>query len=589
MPPFLRPLPRAVTRPLSVLVLLAWVAAMAALVNRSYLQASSANLATDLARYGSAAAWRGVYYRGEKIGFTVSQTVPTDDGFELQENGRLQMSLLGATTAATIRTTARVDTSFALRSFEFSLDPGTGPIEVRGRVDGPSPARSTSTTPSGTRTRGARAGRAAGAVAEPVAAAGERRPRAGRAPSSGRLRSGHAPQRAGDARRRQARAGAQQRHADAGVPRRDGVRRPAHDVVDHRHRRSRARGEPARADHRPRVARAARGRWRCRAACRRDLLAGGGGRARDARAASTSRATSAGCACGSTARISPRPIIDGGGADASTATSSSCAIRRRCSAGPRRPGRRALPGAGAVHRERRAGDRRRSRDRRSRGVDRRSRARAERLTRYVNALLEKKPTVSLPSAREVLRTKVGDCNEHTALYVAMARALGIPARIAVGLVYVHGAFYYHAWPEVYLDEGGGPRPLAAGRSDAQPVSRRRDAPPARARRPRQAGGDPAAHRPAEDDGARSRARRRARRRSWSAAQPADLGALAMPIPQRERRCCACDDAPMIAIHDLVKQLRHVHRRRRRQPRRARRARSTASSARTAPARRRRSG
>ena len=85
------------------------------------------------------------------------------------------------------------------------------------------------------------------------------------------------------------------------------------------------------------------------------------------------------------------------------------------------------------------------------------RARVEQLTRYVNALLDKKPTVSLPSAREVLRTKVGDCNEHTALYVAMARSLGIPARISVGLVYVRGitgAFYYHAWPEVYLDEGG---------------------------------------------------------------------------------------------------------------------------------------
>jgi transglutaminase-like putative cysteine protease len=83
------------------------------------------------------------------------------------------------------------------------------------------------------------------------------------------------------------------------------------------------------------------------------------------------------------------------------------------------------------------------------------RARSEALTRYVNALLEKKPTVSLPSAREVLRTKIGDCNEHTALYVAMARALGIPARIAVGLVYVRGAFYYHAWPEVYVNEGTG--------------------------------------------------------------------------------------------------------------------------------------
>ena len=84
-----------------------------------------------------------------------------------------------------------------------------------------------------------------------------------------------------------------------------------------------------------------------------------------------------------------------------------------------------------------------------------TRAHAERLTREVNSLLEKKPTVSLPSALEVLRTKVGDCNEHTALFVALARSIGIPARINVGLAYVRGAFYYHAWPEVYIDEGGG--------------------------------------------------------------------------------------------------------------------------------------
>jgi transglutaminase-like putative cysteine protease len=56
---------------------------------------------------------------------------------------------------------------------------------------------------------------------------------------------------------------------------------------------------------------------------------------------------------------------------------------------------------------------------------------------------------------EVLRTRVGDCNEHTALFVALARAAGIPARISVGLVSVRNAFYYHAWPEVYLDEGNG--------------------------------------------------------------------------------------------------------------------------------------
>lgn len=147
---WLRPLPRVVTRPICLLVLIAWAGQMAALVNRSYLQAS-ANLATDLARYGSSAQWRGVYYRGEKVGFTVSQVVPIDDGFELQEDGQLEMTLLGATTAAKIRTTARVDEAFALRSFEFSMDPGTGPIVVRGEVNGQRISIAV-TTSAGTRT-----------------------------------------------------------------------------------------------------------------------------------------------------------------------------------------------------------------------------------------------------------------------------------------------------------------------------------------------------------------------------------------------------------------------------------------------------
>jgi len=82
------------------------------------------------------------------------------------------------------------------------------------------------------------------------------------------------------------------------------------------------------------------------------------------------------------------------------------------------------------------------------------RQRAERLTRHVSALIDKKPTMSLPSALEVLRTKVGDCNEHTALYVALARSINLPARIAVGVVYLRGAFYYHAWPEVYVETPG---------------------------------------------------------------------------------------------------------------------------------------
>ncbi len=72
------------------------------------------------------------------------------------------------------------------------------------------------------------------------------------------------------------------------------------------------------------------------------------------------------------------------------------------------------------------------------------------LTEWVYAAVHKEITPSIPSAIQVLEAMRGDCNEHTVLYVALARSIGLPARTAVGLVNVRGRFYYHAWPEVWL-------------------------------------------------------------------------------------------------------------------------------------------
>lgn len=69
---------------------------------------------------------------------------------------------------------------------------------------------------------------------------------------------------------------------------------------------------------------------------------------------------------------------------------------------------------------------------------------------WVYKTVQKAPTVSLPSALDVLLKPEGDCNEHTYLFVALARAAGIPAKIRVGLTLQNGMFYYHAWPSVYV-------------------------------------------------------------------------------------------------------------------------------------------
>lgn len=82
----------------------------------------------------------------------------------------------------------------------------------------------------------------------------------------------------------------------------------------------------------------------------------------------------------------------------------------------------------------------------------------KRLNRFVYTYVQKVPAMGVPNGLAVLHSAEGDCNEHTALFVSLARAAGIPTRIAAGVVYSdrvgeYGAFYYHAWPEVRL---GGP-------------------------------------------------------------------------------------------------------------------------------------
>jgi len=75
----------------------------------------------------------------------------------------------------------------------------------------------------------------------------------------------------------------------------------------------------------------------------------------------------------------------------------------------------------------------------------------ELLIDWMNQNISKSPTISLPSALDVLESREGDCNEHAVLFAALARAVQIPTRVCVGVVYQSRAFYYHAWNKVWLD------------------------------------------------------------------------------------------------------------------------------------------
>lgn len=74
-----------------------------------------------------------------------------------------------------------------------------------------------------------------------------------------------------------------------------------------------------------------------------------------------------------------------------------------------------------------------------------------RVLEWIAANVEREPSLTIPSARDVLRARRGDCNEHAVLVAALLRAAGVPTRIVAGLAYANDGFYYHAWNEVWLD------------------------------------------------------------------------------------------------------------------------------------------
>ncbi len=79
---------------------------------------------------------------------------------------------------------------------------------------------------------------------------------------------------------------------------------------------------------------------------------------------------------------------------------------------------------------------------------------AKRLEGWVyDNIQDKNYQISFATAKEVCDTLAGDCTEHAVLLAAMARAAGLPSRVASGLLYYEGVFGGHMWTEVHVAGG----------------------------------------------------------------------------------------------------------------------------------------
>lgn len=78
-------------------------------------------------------------------------------------------------------------------------------------------------------------------------------------------------------------------------------------------------------------------------------------------------------------------------------------------------------------------------------------AAAQKLEKFVYGYITDKNMSNLfESATGVMKSRAGDCTEHGVLLAGLCRAVGIPARVAVGFLYFSGIWGGHMWAEVSL-------------------------------------------------------------------------------------------------------------------------------------------
>ena len=78
-----------------------------------------------------------------------------------------------------------------------------------------------------------------------------------------------------------------------------------------------------------------------------------------------------------------------------------------------------------------------------------------RLVKFVYNYIEDDYTANPLTVMDIIEKKKGDCSEHSKLFTAMARAVGIPCRTVGGLVYLGDEFQefgLHAWNEVVIGD-----------------------------------------------------------------------------------------------------------------------------------------
>jgi transglutaminase-like putative cysteine protease len=86
-----------------------------------------------------------------------------------------------------------------------------------------------------------------------------------------------------------------------------------------------------------------------------------------------------------------------------------------------------------------------------RGTETNSYKVAQNIRKWIHANMKPDYTIGVPrGCADVLKKPRGVCRDYATLFAGLARAAGIPTRVAGGIMYAQGKFFYHAWVECWV-------------------------------------------------------------------------------------------------------------------------------------------
>ena len=119
-------------------IVIVWMLLMGVLVQRTYFNAAESYSNTNRAgqQLRPREEWMGIYWGDDKVGYAVSKIKKAFKGYEIHEQGIMDLTVMGTPQRIDTQVTSKVDNAFMLKSFEFRMFSNLFSFQAKGRIKG---------------------------------------------------------------------------------------------------------------------------------------------------------------------------------------------------------------------------------------------------------------------------------------------------------------------------------------------------------------------------------------------------------------------------------------------------------------------